>query len=246
MASKAIFTYTDGSSLYTVSAKWLATLDVWEGNRVLDESHVDALARSITKPQDIQGPFSVVEYPDDDGKPQRKVIDGQHRQAVLKRVFEAAIPIADFVVLARRYQISDHAAAIRIFQQINNAKPMEYKGSSTEHLHEFVEATRRHFISDRSKGDPRLIRPSTTRPFLSISDLEAAIKRYAIHERAELTPKQFVEHAEGMNEFYAEDLARIPRGFTAASLNKAAELGFYLGLDPKCTWLLGLKKAAAS
>jgi hypothetical protein len=246
MTSKAIFTYTDGSALYTVSAKWLATLDVWEGNRVLDEAHVEDLTRSIKSPQDIQGPFSVVEYPDDDGRPQRKIIDGQHRQTVLKRAFETATPPADFTVLARRYQIADHAAAIRIFQQINHAKPMEYKGSPTERLHEFVEATRKHFISDRGKSDPRLIRPSTTRPFLSISDLEAAIKRYAIHERAELTPKQFVEHAEGMNEFYAEDLTRIPSGFTAASLNKAAELGFYLGLDPKCTWLLGLKKAASS
>jgi hypothetical protein len=240
MSTNVLFTYNDGSKLYSVAAKWLTSLDVWEGNRVLDESHVESLASTIKKPQDIQGPFSVVEYPDDDGRPQRKIIDGQHRQAVLKRYFMTEAD--DFPVLARRYQIADHAAAIAIFQQINNAKPMEYKGSPTERLHEFVEAARRHFISDHTKGNAFLIRQSTSRPFLSIGDLEAAIKRYAIHERADLGPKEFVEHMEGMNEFYAEDLSRIPRGFTAVSLNKAAELGFYLGLDPKCTWLRGLKR----
>jgi hypothetical protein len=243
MTSNILFTYNDGSKLYSVAAKWIATIDVWEGNRVLDESHVESLARTIKNPQDIQGPFSVVEYPDDEGLPQRKLIDGQHRQAVLKRSFDSAGAPADFPVLARRYQIADHAAAIAIFQQINNAKPMEYKGSPTERLHEFVEAARRQFISDRVKGNAFLLRPSTSRPYLSMSDLEAAIKRYAIHERADLSPKEFVEHMEGMNEFYAEDLSRIPHGFTATSLNKAAELGFYLGLDPKCTWLLGLKRA---
>ena len=245
MTSTPLFTYSDESQLFCGSAKQLITFNVWEGNRVLDEAHVEDLTRTIKAPQDIQGPFSIIEYPDDSGRLQWNVIDGQHRQAVLKHHFTNP-DATDFPVLARIYKIADHAAAIRIFQQINHAKPMEYKGSPTERLHEFVEAARKHFISDRGKGDPRLIRPSTTRPFLSISDLEAAIKRYAIHERAELTPKQFVEYAEGMNEFYAEDLARIPSGFTAASLNKAAELGFYLGLDPKCTWLLGLKKATSS
>lgn len=244
-----LFTFTDGSTLYQISASQLITIPVWEGNRTLDEEHVEELIRSIKNPHDIQGPFTVVEYPDDEGKSQLKIIDGQHRREVLVRYFASPppgteTPAPDFTVLVRLYKIADHAAAIALFQAINNAKPMIYKGSPTERLHEFSEALRRHCVFDKGRtGLVALIRPcSTMRPFLSIEHLEEALKRYRINERADLMPSGLVDHAMGMNEFYASDPAAIPGRFTQASLTKAAELGFYLGLDPTCSWLAPLRK----
>lgn len=244
-STSLLFTFADGSTLHQISARRLIAIPVWEGNRVLDEEHVADLTRAIKNPHDIQGPFTVVEYPDDEGRPQRKIIDGQHRREVLVRHFASAEAVApDFPVLVRLHKIADHAAAISLFQAINNAKPMVYKGSPTERLHEFSEALRRHCVFDKGRtGLVALIRPcSTMRPFLSVEHLEEALKRYKIHERADLTPQALIDHATGMNEFYAADPAAIPGRFTQASLTKAAELGFYLGLDPTCAWLAPLRK----
>ena len=243
-STSLLFTFADGSTLHQISARRLIAIPVWEGNRVLDEEHVTDLTRAIKNPHDIQGPFTVVEYPDDEGKPQRKIIDGQHRREVLVRHFASAEVAPDFPVLARLHKIADHAAAVSLFQAINNAKPMVYKGSPTERLHEFSEALRRHCVFDKGRtGLVALIRPcSTMRPFLSVEHLEDALKRYRIHERADLTPQALIDHATGMNEFYASDPAAIPGRFTQASLTKAAELGFYLGLDPTCSWLAPLRK----
>lgn len=240
---KQLFTYTDGSALWEVSARWLTGIPVWEGNRVMDEAHLADLTAQITDPRQIQGPFSVVEYVAEDGTRQRKIIDGQHRQAVLAKHFEnAADDASDWSVLARRYIVADHAAVVTIFQQINHAKPMEYRGSPTERLHDIVRAMTREFIGERAKGGlVALVRSGCVRPSLNIEHLETAIKSYRLHERHDLTPAAIVEHARKMNGLYAEDPARIPMTPVSVSImNKAEEFGFYLGLDPKCSWLAGL------
>lgn len=242
--SSLLFTFTDGSTLHQIDARRLVAIPVWEGNRVLDEEHVADLARSIKKPQDIQGPFTVVEYPDEDGRPHRRIIDGQHRREVLVRHFDSSPAAPTFPVLVRLHKIADHTAAVALFQTINHAKPMVYTGSATERLHEFSEALRRHCVYDKGRtGLVALIRPcSTVRPFLSIEHLEEALKRYRVHERTDLTAQAVIDHAMGMNELYAADPAAIPGRFTQASLTRAAELGFYLGLDPTCSWVAGLRK----
>lgn len=237
-----LFTYTDGSGLWQVSARWLASIPVWEGNRVMDEAHLADLTASITNPQEIQGPFSVVEYTAEDGSRQRKIVDGQHRQAVLARYFATVPEAPDFHVLVRRYTVADHAAVVTIFQQINHAKPMEYRGSPTERLHDIVRAMAREFIGEKAKGGLiALVRSGCNRPALSTEHLETALKAYRIHERSDITPAAVVEHARKMNGLYAEDPARVPVSSVSISIkNKADEYGFYLGLDPKCAWLAGL------
>jgi len=241
--SVTLFTYTDGSQLYKLSAKGFITrFPVWEANRTMDEEHVSNLETAIKSPTELQGPFSVITYHDEENKMQNRVIDGQHRQEVLRRYFDRNPGMKDFDVLVRRYQIKDHAAAIAIFQQINHAKPMIYKGSATERLHEFVSALRKNFVADKADGSiVALIRPSCNRPFLSTEILEQALKTYGLHERTDLTIQKLVAYAESMNAFYAEDMNRISARFTKTTMDRAIEYGFFLGLDPKCSWLVGLR-----
>jgi hypothetical protein len=243
IAATHLFAFADGKShLYSVSARWITTLPVWEGNRVLDESHVAALRASITDPTQVQGPFGVLEYTDDTSTLQRRIIDGQHRQAVLAAYFSENPTASDFPVLTRRYTgVTDHAAAIQIFQQINHAKPMVYKGSATEHLHEIVTALRRAFLVDRRGGALQMIRHGCNRPALSVENLDTAIKLYRIHERTDLTPADIVAHAQKMNEWFAEDHARIPVTVSSSMLERATEYRFFLGLDPRCSWLMELR-----
>jgi hypothetical protein len=243
IATTAIYTFSDKSILYKMSAKgFVQRFPVWEANRILDEAHVADLESSIASARELQGPFSVISYTDEETKVQNRVIDGQHRQESLRRYFDKHPDAEDFEVLVRRYPDANHDAAIKIFQQINHAKPMVYKGSSTERLHEFVAALKRNFVSERTGGTLiSLIRPSTNRPFLSTEFLEEAIKLYKIHERMDLTTEQVVAHAESMNAFYAEDYNRVTARFTKATLDRATEYGFFLGLDPRCSWLIALR-----
>jgi len=236
-----VFVYSDGSKLFRISVKaFIERFPVWEANRTMDEAHVADLESSIQSASELQGPFSVISYLDDDKQVQNRVIDGQHRQEVLRRSFMRN-PVAEFDVLVRRYPITNHSDAIALFQKINHAKPMVYRGSTTERLHEIVTALKHRYIGYKTDGSPiALIRPKCNRPFLAIEALEEAIKSYRIHERTDLTDDQIVTHAEKMNAFYAEDTSRIQARCTKHTLDRATEYGFYLGLDPACTWLLGL------
>jgi hypothetical protein len=237
-----LFTYADGSTLHNISAHtFVNSFPVWEANRTIDETHVSDLEASIKSPTEIQGLFSVISYRDEENKVQNRVIDGQHRQEVLRRYFNRNPAATDFGVLVRRYQIKNPTEAVPLFQQINNAKPMVYKGSATERLHEFVAALKKHFIGERGNGVVAYIRPACNRPCLATETLEQALKTYGIHERTDLTVEQLIRHAGDMNGFYAEDFSRIGGKFTRTMIDRATEYGFYLGLDPKCSWLLPLR-----
>lgn len=240
-----IFKYTDGSTLHSISARRLSTFPAWEGNRILDEAHVAALQASIVDPTHIQGPFTVVDYTSETkpGTKEYRILDGQHRAAVLQRHFTAHPDAPDFPVLARRYMDTDYTTAVSLFKQINTAKPMTYTGSETERIHAITSAFEKSFIGARKSGEKLfLVRPTCNRPFLSIEVLTANLRLYGIHNRTDITPAQIVEHAQKLNAFYAEDPAgRVPTTVSSTMMDRAEEYGFFLGLDPKSTWLLPLR-----
>lgn len=237
------FQFTDGSQLIPTSAKWFVNQTVWEANRTLDADHALELERTVTDPRTLQGPFTMVAYPAEDGSIQLRVLDGQHRQEVIRRYFAAHTEADDFQILVRRYQIAGHDEAVAIFKQINHAKPILYRGSDTERLHDIVSALRRQFIHVRPSGHAlALIRPSCNRPALSVEHLEAALQLYEVHRRTDLTPADVVAHAEATNNWIAADPAkRVQTRVTQTILDRATEYGFFLGLDPRCGWLAGLR-----
>ena len=243
-AHAPIFIYNDKSKLYRTSAKWLTMIPVWEANRVMDLQHVTDLESTITDPTTIQGIFTVAEYKDTTTQPPQsiqKLIDGQHRQEVLRRYFQKSPDAEDFSVLVRMYSVSTWEETVTLFQQINHAKPMQYRGSSTEHLHDITNVLRKEFISERGNKPVYLIRTNCVRPFLSVEHLQEAIKRYGLHERTDLPVQKFVDYAKTMNAFFAEDFSRVNARFSQTTLERATDYGFYLGLDPNCSWLLGLR-----
>lgn len=232
------FTFHDGSQLHSMSARKLSMTAVWEENRHLDEQHVATL-QATADPRSLQGPYSIATYRIDAGEA-NLLIDGQHRQAVLKRYFDANPTADDFQVLCRRYFPADHTAAVEIFKTINTAKPMVYAGSATERLHQIQRALQSAFIHTGSGKAVVLIRENCNRPCLNTTHLAAAIKLYGLNERKDLSDADIVAHAKRVNDWYAEDLSRIPVAVTTGIWEKAKEYNFYLGLDPRCTWLLGL------
>ncbi len=209
----------------------------------MDPMHALDLERSVVNPRTLQGPFTVVIYKDEFDAVQVRILDGQHRQEVLRRYFAAHADAEDFQVLVRRYSIHSHEEAVAIFQQINHAKPMVYRGSDTERLHEIVTALKRHFVGERPDGTMvGFVRPAANRPFLNTEALETALKLYGIHEREDITPDEVVAYADKMNAWFTEDPVRTNARVTRTTLDRAIAYQFFLGLDPKCQWLVGLKK----
>ena len=232
-----LFRYTDGSILRSVCAIFLITVPVWEANRVLDVEHVAALEAAIEHPDHVQGPFTVIKYKHEETQEEEwRIIDGQHRQEVIRRYFAKTADPPDFQVLCRLYNTTDHTAAIKIFKAINNAKPVVYRGSPEERLHDIIQALKAFFISGRTV----FIRPGCNRPFLNEAHLIERIKHYRLHERADITPDVVVAHAEAMNVRWAAGPEVCGVKLTPTIWTRAQEYGFYLGLDPKCSWLAGL------
>jgi hypothetical protein len=244
--STETFAFKDGSHLIPTSAKWFVDQTVWEANRTLDPEHANDLEHTITDPTTIQGPFTMVAYPNDEGTTQLRIIDGQHRQEVLRRYFTAKPDAPDFTILVRRYQIKNYDEAAAIFSQINHAKPIQYRGSDTERLHTIVSALKRAFLCERTNGKfVAMIRPGCNRPALSTEHLETAIKLYGIHQRSDLIPEDIVAHATAYNAWIAaEPINRIQTRVTQSILDRATEDGFYLGLDQRCPWLMDLRLKA--
>ncbi len=240
--SAPIFLYNDKSQLYRTSAKWLTMIPVWEANRVMDLQHVADLETSIPDPTTLQGIFTIAEYTTPtEMTGTQKLLDGQHRQEVLRRYFLKHPDAEDFSILVRIYNVTAWDEMVKLFQQINHAKPMVYRGSPTEQLHAIVSALRKEFITERANKPVYMIRPHCVRPFLDVGHLEEAIKRYALHERTALSVQRFVEHAKSMNAFFGADFSRVNARFSQTTLERAIDYGFYLGLDTSCAWLLGLR-----
>ncbi len=215
---------------------------VWEANRTLDADHALTLERHVADPRTLQGPFTIVTYNTEDRAVQLRVLDGQHRQEVIRRYFNAHPSADDFQVLVRRYQIAGHEEAVAIFQQINHAKPIQYRGSDTERLHAIVSALRRRFLHEGRSGLIALVRAGCNRPALSTENLEGALKLYGIHTRTDITPEDIVDFAEATNDWIAANpLERGQARVTKSILDRATEYQFYLGLDPRCQWLAGLR-----
>ena len=89
MQQQPLFTHHDGSALFTMKARELANIPVWKGNRFIDLTHANQIRAAIgDKIEALDSTiFRIVKYKDGDVE-QCFLVDGQHRQYVLKRFYE--------------------------------------------------------------------------------------------------------------------------------------------------------------
>lgn len=127
MAQTPLFTFSDGSTLYKMKAKELANIPVWKGNRFIDLAHANQIRQEIgSKIESLDsGVFRVVKYKDGTIE-QRYLVDGQHRQYVLKKFYEENVLFAqNFDVLVNEKTVDTEADAIEYFNILNNVKPQK-------------------------------------------------------------------------------------------------------------------------
>ena len=232
-----LHTFLDKSVLIKVKAKELVGIPVWRGNRFLDIAHAEKIKESIGHNIELldNAIYSVVTYKEGNTI-QKYLVDGQHRQHVLRKYFEENMLFpCNFPVLVREKIVEDEAEAIEYFNTINNVKP-QYEDDRKILANKYMLALMKKF--------PKLIRPegkATKRPFLS-SDL----LRKVLEENSNLLKQSndnitnFVEKVSAWNikkitEYEIGSL--IIHNKDKSVLDSSLEKRFVLAFDVKLPWV---------
>ena len=234
---KMIHTFIDKSVLVKVKAKELVGIPVWRGNRFLDIAHAEKIKESIGHKIELldKAIYSVVTYKEGD-KTQRYLVDGQHRQYVLRKYFEENIILPyNFPLLVIEKAVEDEAEAIEYFNIINNTKP-QYEDDKKLLANKYIAALMKKF--------PKLIRPegkATKRPFLS-SDL----LRKVLEENSALLKQSndiITNFVENVNIWNTKKITEYEIGSVIVTnkdksvLESSLDKRFVLAFDAKLPWV---------
>jgi len=235
-----LYTYTDGSKLYKMSAKALIQVSIWKGNRIIDMIHVSKLKESVKNDiTQLDSGYTTVQYTeyDKDNKPIKKtyVIDGQHRLSVIGSYYEQNPDSPDFFITVRQVKVDAESDAIDFFNRINNVKPLQFDEDPALIVNKYVKALQVHFNKTIS-----LIRSGTTkRPYLSHDKLrDVLIKK--VNELKNIPVDKFVQKCNEMNELIILGLTKGDYKVHAKDIkmsDKIVQLHFGLAWDEKYVWI---------
>lgn len=231
--------FHDGSVLRKISVIELLGIPVWRGNRHIDLEHVKNIEKEIG--ENIESldstVFRIVMYKDDDIQ-QRFLIDGQHRQQVIKNIYQ--VQKKDFDVLIVEKDVEDESQAIDYFNQLNNVKP-QFEYDSKLIVNKYIAALEKKFNMNKKN---LLIRPegkTTKRPFLSSSLLRTVLETHAKQLKSSTEfIEEFMKRVEAWNtkkitEFELQSLYASSKD--KSLLEATIEKKFALAYDPKLLWI---------
>jgi hypothetical protein len=226
-----LFTFSDGSILRKISARDLVKIPIWKGNRILDQTHKEAIAKSLkqgSKSLDLK-PFHLVSYPveeDDVSEIMSFVVDGQHRYSIIKESDNQ-----DFDVLVVEKKCESESEVIEYFKILNHTRAIEWKEDPVVVANRYVGALEKAFNTGKEK---RIRTKSTHRPYLYIDTLRDEVKKRKIGFSGK-SPDEFVAFAKRKN---LEELSRLSAKPVKETMEeRALALDFALALDPKFKWL---------
>jgi hypothetical protein len=233
--------FNDGSGLYKMNARELITYQAWEGNRIIDSTHVKAIEDSLKGNYErLDFGFKLISIPDKDAAgniiPKINIIDGQHRAEVLRNGFKNNPFMEDFVVLVSIKQVSNQTEAIAYFRELNHAKPIDWK-DPTMIINDYIEALTKGFMQTKRMS---FIRNDTKFPYLSDKILRTALEKE--NERVALSYNKddiskFVEKVQEWNNSQITDPVSVSSKKAAERMEKAIGMGFVLAVDPTCAWI---------
>jgi hypothetical protein len=218
-----MFNSNDGSVWKVMNASRLSAIEIWKGNRLCDETHVEKLSQSIDgQIKNVNlNPFRVVLIHDETG-PVRYIIDGQHRAKLLKKYFTNP-ESEDFEVVVIEKECSNESEIIQLFKIINTTRSIQWKEDPVLVANKYIDVLLKEFNIDPKK--PVIKSGKTVKPFLSVDKLrDVLISKHIVDWK--LTPSEFLENSKGWNENYLLKLEP-----TKPMFKKALELKFALGVN---------------
>jgi hypothetical protein len=233
--------FHDGSVLRKISVRELLGIPVWRGNRHIDMEHVKNIQKEIGDNIICLDStiFRVVTYKDGDVQ-QRYLIDGQHRQSVIKSVFESCNFMQDFEVIIVEKDVEDETEAIDYFNNLNNVKP-QFENDSTLIVNKYIAALEKKFNTNKKN---LLIRPqgkTTKRPFLSSDSLRSALEAQGrFLKSAKGSIEEFVNKVDTWNTKRLQELeleCLMGNSKDKKLAETTIEKKFTLAFDPKLPWI---------
>jgi hypothetical protein len=205
-----------------MSARRLAAIPIWKGNRNIDDTHMNRISESINKSiteLDIS-PYRIVTTMED-GEVCNYIIDGQHRISILREYFKN--PDADdFPVIVIEKECESEEDVIKYFDTVNRTKAMYWREDPVLAANKYIAPFLKEFNKDPKK--PIISAGKVNRPYMSVDRLrEVLIEKHVVEWRT--TPIEFVARCRQINDDALENID------TTVSVNKRAkEMNFSLGL----------------
>jgi hypothetical protein len=236
-----MFRFSDSAILRKMKAKDLVKLDIWHGNRILDEEHKEDILKSLNgsiKSLDLK-PYNCVTYKLDiiNGFIEHKtsIVDGQHRCKILKDYFLANPTAEDFEVLVVEKFCDTESDVIQYFRILNHTKSIQWREDPNMAANRYIHALEAKF----NKYKSICIRPGGTRkPYLSSDRLrEELVKRHAGLSDKTVEPEEFANRAFDWNTYSLSVIRSDDE-----KLEKYKKINFILALDDKFKWIDALLK----
>lgn len=214
---------------------------MWQGNRIIDHSHVARIKVSLKNIQNLDFGFRIVSYDEIDagGNTIRHscVVDGQHRHRVIYDHFHENLCEPDFPVIVIEKQVKNESEIIMYFKELNNQLPIQWKSDPQMVANEYIKALCIAF--NVNKKEPMIRSKTTTRPYLSVDRLREKLVLSVLKE----SPEDIQDFVGRVIDWNRSELAGWAikaveaKKVMADMMKKAAEKKFMLALDPGMPWI---------
>ncbi len=234
-----LYTYSDGSHLFKMSARALTQIPIWKGNRILDKQHAENIKKMVgDNIQTLDSGYNTIQYldldPETDEHIKRSyIIQGQHRASIIRDYFNTNPLAKDFQITVTELQVESEEDAIEYFNKINNVKPIQYEVDDNLLINKFVQKLCEAFPKSKN-----LIRQTTTRrPYLNADKLRNSLKKY-VTELRKITPEDFTKRVLQINQETLNELATFTSSHKEYTMvKKCIELKFALAWEDQCKWV---------
>jgi len=222
-----LYTYSDSSKLYKMSALTLCRIPIWKGNRIIDLEHVKNIKESINSNDEV----------DESDKPIRKtyLIDGQHRISVVSNYFENINDAKDFEMTVTKIRVDSEIEAIEYFNKINNVKPIQFKEDPNLIVNKYL----LRLIASFPVKSKLFRNGATKRPYLSVDKFrETLIKK--VDNLKKISIEKFIKECKITNILIIQELeirSLNEKEKELKIIKKILELEFALAWDDKFKWL---------
>jgi hypothetical protein len=205
-------------------------------------NHVENIKRKIgNRIHVLDNGYKIVKYMEfDAGGKSIEVaylIDGQHRQKVLKDYYEGRYCESDFEVIVLEKHVESEEEIIEYFNALNNTRPIQWSDPNLI-INKYISALSTVFNSN--KKNP-LIRPNAKRPYLSIDKLRESFGKINTDSLKTSTEdiQRFVDRVKKYNQEKIKnaDLESTFMEKESKFILRGAELKFMLAVDLSYPWI---------
>ena len=240
----------DGSRMLRVPVRILLNIPVWQGNRVVNFAHVEAIAAKVGSCiQQLDFGYRSVRALETDAAGKeivvRQLVDGQHRQHVLRRYFEEnPMGNREFKIILIEKPVVSELETIEYFNTINTVSPIKWSDKNLV-VNAYLAELEAAFNTPKNLYIRKI---NTRRPFVSADKLRQILQ--AEEGRLQTSVEAIRAFVGRVRAWNAEQLATAAAtaavnqpmlegkdSTEVAMLERAIEKKFMLGTDPKFRWV---------